>query len=294
MADLARSEQFVTKICPKWTRDGYLVSDALAQWIGQRAKITTLLSILLDQAEKESGSCAVVFSQWTRVLDLLQDTLSKIGRKSDHGRVFRLSRFDGIQTKPQQDAQLRRFKAPPETWEWEDCAPDASETQNSCVSEAMKTSDSVEELAAALNRVDLVEASHSEGASNSPASASNARTRRRPDVGVILVSIQAGGAGLNLTEAHKVIIFDPTWNPGIEKQAQDRVHRIGQTRQVEIHRLLLKNTVEERVSDIQAEKEDIRDRVLDCSRKVTSVSAASQTQKLTLKQLNKLLYGANR
>jgi len=158
----------------------------------------------------------------------------------------------------------------------------------------MKTSDSVEELAAALNRVDLVEASHSEGASNSPASASNARTRRRPDVGVILVSIQAGGAGLNLTEAHKVIIFDPTWNPGIEKQAQDRVHRIGQTRQVEIHRLLLKNTVEERVSDIQAEKEDIRDRVLDCSRKVTSVSAASQTQKLTLKQLNKLLYGANR
>jgi SNF2 family DNA or RNA helicase len=71
---------------------------------------------------------------------------------------------------------------------------------------------------------------------------------------VMLVSLKAGGTGLNLTAADHVFLLDPWWNPAVEDQAADRAHRIGQTRPVEIHRLVAADTVEERVLALQARK----------------------------------------
>jgi len=71
---------------------------------------------------------------------------------------------------------------------------------------------------------------------------------------VLLVSLRAGGTGLNLTAADSVFILDPWWNPAVEEQAADRAHRIGQTRPVMVYRLVATDTVEERVLALQAHK----------------------------------------
>jgi SNF2 family DNA or RNA helicase len=71
---------------------------------------------------------------------------------------------------------------------------------------------------------------------------------------VFLISLKAGGYGLNLTAADTVIHFDPWWNPAAEMQATDRAHRIGQTRPVTVYRLLTRGTVEEKVVRLQANK----------------------------------------
>jgi SNF2 family DNA or RNA helicase len=74
---------------------------------------------------------------------------------------------------------------------------------------------------------------------------------------VFLISLKAGGYGLNLTAADIVIHFDPWWNPAAEAQASDRAHRIGQTRPVTIYRLLTRGTVEEKVLRLQAKKRNL-------------------------------------
>jgi len=74
---------------------------------------------------------------------------------------------------------------------------------------------------------------------------------------LFLISLKAGGYGLNLTAADTVIHFDPWWNPAAEAQATDRAHRIGQTRPVTIYRLLTRNTVEEKVLRLQSRKRDL-------------------------------------
>lgn len=71
---------------------------------------------------------------------------------------------------------------------------------------------------------------------------------------VFLISLKAGGYGLNLTAADTVIHFDPWWNPAAESQATDRAHRIGQQRPVTVYRLLTRDTVEEKVLAMQARK----------------------------------------
>jgi SNF2 family DNA or RNA helicase len=71
---------------------------------------------------------------------------------------------------------------------------------------------------------------------------------------VFLISLKAGGYGLNLTAADTVIHFDPWWNPAAEAQATDRAHRIGQTRPVTVYRLLTRGTVEEKVLRMQMRK----------------------------------------
>lgn len=70
-----------------------------------------------------------------------------------------------------------------------------------------------------------------------------------------LISLKAGGTGLNLTAADYVIILDPWWNPAVESQAADRAHRIGQRRPVTIYRLVTKDTVEEKVIALHAVKQ---------------------------------------
>ncbi|GAB4170381.1 MAG: hypothetical protein Fur0032_09230 [Terrimicrobiaceae bacterium] len=83
------------------------------------------------------------------------------------------------------------------------------------------------------------------------------------DVPVFLISLKAGGVGLNLTTADTVIHFDPWWNPAVEDQATDRAHRIGQDRVVTSIKLVCRDTVEERVLGLQARKRELLDGVLD-------------------------------
>lgn len=84
-----------------------------------------------------------------------------------------------------------------------------------------------------------------------------------PDTTVMLVSLRAGNAGLNLTAASHVIVCDPFWNPYIELQAVDRAHRIGQQRPVTVHRVLVEGTVEDRIIELQERKRALVDSALD-------------------------------
>jgi len=79
---------------------------------------------------------------------------------------------------------------------------------------------------------------------------------------VMLISLKAGGTGLNLTAADHVFILDPWWNPAVEDQAADRAHRIGQQRPVMIHRLIAEETVEERILALQQSKRDLAEAAL--------------------------------
>ncbi|MFT5223998.1 MAG: SNF2 family DNA or RNA helicase, partial [Glaciecola sp.] len=79
---------------------------------------------------------------------------------------------------------------------------------------------------------------------------------------ILLVSLRAGGTGLNLTRATEVVHFDRWWNPAVEDQATDRVHRIGQTRAVTVHRMVTTGTIEERISALLDSKRALADSVV--------------------------------
>ncbi len=79
------------------------------------------------------------------------------------------------------------------------------------------------------------------------------------EVDVFLISLKAGGIGLNLTEADTVIIYDPWWNPAVEAQAADRAHRIGQDKPVFVYKLITENTVEEKMVAMQERKRALAD-----------------------------------
>ena len=81
-------------------------------------------------------------------------------------------------------------------------------------------------------------------------------------VPVFLISLKAGGTGLNLTEADVVIHYDPWWNPAVEDQASDRAHRIGQTRPVTIYRMVAQGTIEEQIVELHRDKRDLADQLL--------------------------------
>jgi superfamily II DNA or RNA helicase len=80
---------------------------------------------------------------------------------------------------------------------------------------------------------------------------------------LFLISLKAGGSGLNLTAADYVIHMDPWWNPAVEDQASDRTHRMGQTRPVTIYRLVVKGTIEEKIVALHAHKRDLADGLLE-------------------------------
>jgi SNF2 family DNA or RNA helicase len=83
------------------------------------------------------------------------------------------------------------------------------------------------------------------------------RFQNDPACGLFLTSLKAGGLGLNLTAAEYVFLLDPWWNPAVEAQAVDRAHRIGQMRQVFAYRLIARDTVEEKVLELQKTKKDL-------------------------------------
>ena len=74
---------------------------------------------------------------------------------------------------------------------------------------------------------------------------------------VFLISLMAGGTGLNLTGADMVIHYDPWWNPAVEDQATDRAHRIGQTKNVYVVKMIASNTIEEKVLELQRRKQAV-------------------------------------
>lgn len=80
---------------------------------------------------------------------------------------------------------------------------------------------------------------------------------------LFLISLKAGGVGLNLTAADYVIHMDPWWNPAVEDQASDRAHRMGQQRPVTIYRMIAKNTIEEKIVALHGQKRDLADSLLD-------------------------------
>ncbi|MGE4159814.1 MAG: DEAD/DEAH box helicase, partial [Planctomycetota bacterium] len=83
-----------------------------------------------------------------------------------------------------------------------------------------------------------------------------------PKKRIFLISLKAGGVGLNLTAAEYVFILDPWWNPAVEAQAVDRAHRIGQTKKVFAYRIVAKNTVEERILEMQKDKKELAEAIL--------------------------------
>ncbi len=88
------------------------------------------------------------------------------------------------------------------------------------------------------------------------------RFQNDPDCRLFLISLKAGGLGLNLTAAEYVFLLDPWWNPAVEAQAIDRAHRIGQTRQVFAYRLIAQDTVEDRILELQNTKRSLADAII--------------------------------
>ncbi len=83
-----------------------------------------------------------------------------------------------------------------------------------------------------------------------------------PDCKLFLISLKAGGLGLNLTAAEYVYLLDPWWNPAVEAQAIDRAHRIGQTQKVFAYRIIAKDTIEEKVLELQKRKRELADSII--------------------------------
>jgi len=106
------------------------------------------------------------------------------------------------------------------------------------------------------------------------------RFQADPTIPVFLISLKAGGSGLNLTAADTVIHFDPWWNPAVEDQASDRAHRIGQKKVVTVYRLVAAGTIEEKILELKQRKKDL----------VTSVLSEDQTgeKQLTREDLDDL------
>ena len=152
-----------------------------AQKINQSAKLDLLMELLPEQLEE--GRRILVFSQFTRMIALIEDELNK------HSIAY--SKLTG-QTKDR-DAAIGMFKS--------------------------------------------------------------------GEVDVFLISLKAGGIGLNLTEADTVIIYDPWWNPAVEAQAADRAHRIGQDKPVFVYKLITENTVEEKMIAMQERKRALADSI---------------------------------
>jgi SNF2 family DNA or RNA helicase len=107
------------------------------------------------------------------------------------------------------------------------------------------------------------------------------RFNRNQSIPVFLMSLKAGGTGLNLTGADMVIHFDPWWNPAVEAQATDRAHRIGQKRTVYSVKLVTKGTIEEKVVEMQRRKQDLIDAALTTDEQVI--------QKLSWEDVRELL-----
>ena len=113
-----------------------------------------------------------------------------------------------------------------------------------------------------------------DGSSSMPDREKSVKNFQAGDGDLFLISLKAGGLGLNLTAADFVIHLDPWWNPAVEDQASDRAHRIGQIRPVTIYRLVAQNTIEEKIIHLHNTKRDLADSLLEGSDKSAKLSMA--------------------
>ena len=100
--------------------------------------------------------------------------------------------------------------------------------------------------------------------------------RTNPRIRIILVSIGAGGLGLNLTSASHAYVMEPQFNPAAEAQAVDRVHRLGQTRSVTITRFIMSDSFEEKMLELQRKKRDLADLSMNRNTKLDKAEAAKR------------------
>src|SRR5262249_33278881 len=94
------------------------------------------------------------------------------------------------------------------------------------------------------------------------------RFQTDPSCPIFLISLKAGGLGLNLTAAEYVYLLDPWWNPAVEAQAIDRSHRIGQTQRVFAYRLVCRDTVEEKILELEQKERDLADAILNADNRL--------------------------
>lgn len=97
---------------------------------------------------------------------------------------------------------------------------------------------------------------------------------------IFLISLKAGGAGINLTAADTVIHYDPWWNPAAEEQASDRAHRIGQDKQVFVYKLITRSTVEEKIFQLQQHKKQLAEGLLSKTSDISEILSAHQWQEM--------------
>ena len=118
------------------------------------------------------------------------------------------------------------------------------------------------------------------GATSKEARAKLVEAFNTDDTGVFLISLKAGGVGLNLTGADMVIHYDPWWNVAAENQASDRAHRIGQDKVVSVFKLITKGTIEERIRELQRRKAQLADNILNGD--TISLSSLSKNELLSI------------
>ena len=100
------------------------------------------------------------------------------------------------------------------------------------------------------------------------------------DIKIFLISLKAGGTGLNLTGADMVIHYDPWWNISTENQATDRAYRIGQKNNVQVYKLITKNSIEEKIYELQQKKSELVDNML--STKTSFINKLSREEIMNL------------
>jgi len=106
------------------------------------------------------------------------------------------------------------------------------------------------------------------------------RFNENEDIKIFFISLKAGGVGLNLTSADTVIHIDPWWNPMVENQATDRVHRIGQKRNITVYKLITRNTIEEKILQIQKRKKEIFDNIINVKKDVSKKISLDELKRL--------------
>ncbi|PYI36622.1 hypothetical protein BP00DRAFT_421573 [Aspergillus indologenus CBS 114.80] len=127
-----------------------------------------------------------------------------------------------------------------------------------------------------LKRAGIGFARYDGGMRNDHREASLNKLRNNSATRVLLCSLRAGALGLNLTAASRVVILEPFWNPFVEEQAIDRVHRLNQTRDVKIFKMIIKGTVEERILDLQERKRELAN---------VTIEGKTAAAKLTMKDM---------
>jgi SNF2 family DNA or RNA helicase len=105
---------------------------------------------------------------------------------------------------------------------------------------------------------------------------------KQNEASILLISLKAGGTGLNITEADHVFILDPWWNPYIEMQAMDRAHRIGQTKPVFVYRFITANTIEEKILLMQEEKKQLSETLLSDTENASQLDEHLESQDINL------------